>query len=154
MRWCAALLLALALGGCAEQRIRDEASHQLGAGAYEDSLATLDAGIAQYPESATLRVARRTTQDAVADKLLQQAGKELNTGKRTAAQATLRRLLDIEPQNDHALALLQAIKRDEQNATALELSKQKTGSGSLVTAKGSNRHRRLAQALLAPIAFI
>ena len=67
MRWCAALLIALALGGCAEQRIRDEANHKMVAGAYEDSLATLDAGIAKYPESATLRVARRTTQDTVAD---------------------------------------------------------------------------------------
>ncbi|MGC0076963.1 secretin N-terminal domain-containing protein [Ralstonia pseudosolanacearum] len=154
MRWCAALLIALALGGCAEQRIRDEANHQMVADAYEDSLATLDAGIAKYPESATLRVARHTTQDAVADKLLQQAAKELNASKRSAAQTTLKRLLEIEPQNDHAQALLQTVRRDEQNAAALELSKQKTGSGSQEAAltaveaalRGDPKNRRLLDA--------
>lgn len=154
MRWCAALLIALALGGCAEQRIRDEANHQMVAGAYEDSLATLDAGIAKYPESASLRVARRATQDTVADKLLQQAAKELNAGKRSAAQTTLKRLLEIEPQNDHAQALLQTVKRDEQNAAALELSKQKSVSGSQETAlsaietalRGDPKNHRLLEA--------
>jgi len=153
-RWCAALLIALALCGCAEQRIRDEASHQLSAGAYEDALATLDTGITQYPDSATLRVARHTTQDTIADKLLQQAAKELNVGKRSAAQTTLKRLLEIEPQNDHARALLQSVKRDEQNAAALELAKQKTGTGSAEAAltaieaalRGDPKNRQLLDA--------
>ncbi|MHA6863828.1 hypothetical protein ACQUKH_25995, partial [Ralstonia pseudosolanacearum] len=129
VRWCAAFLITLALCGCAEQRIRDDASDKLTDGAYEDALTTLDAGIAKYPESATLRVARRITQDTIADRLLQQAGKELNAGKRSEARATLKRLLEIEPQNDHALALLQSIKRDEQTAAALETAKQKNGGG-------------------------
>jgi len=102
----------------------------LGAGAYEDALATLDAGIAGHPDSTALRMARRTTQDTVADRLLQQATDELNAGKRSAAQATLKRLLDIEPLNDHAQAFLQSIKRDEQAAAALELARQKIGKGS------------------------
>ncbi|MHA6832898.1 secretin and TonB N-terminal domain-containing protein [Ralstonia pseudosolanacearum] len=158
VRWCAALLITLALCGCAEQRIRDDASDKLTDGAYEDALTTLDAGIAKYPESATLRVARRTTQDTIADRLIQQAGKELNAGKRTAAQATLKRLLEIEPQNDHALALLQSVKRDEQTAAALETAKQKAGSGApeaaLTAIEGAlrgdpkNRHLLEAQAAL------
>ncbi|WP_254706838.1 secretin and TonB N-terminal domain-containing protein [Ralstonia pseudosolanacearum] len=121
-------------------------------------MTTLDAGIAKYPESATLRVARRTTQDTIADRLIQQAGKELNAGKRTAAQATLKRLLEIEPQNDHALALLQSVKRDEQTAAALETAKQKAGSGTpeaaLTAIEGAlrgdpkNRHLLEAQAAL------
>lgn len=130
VRFCAALLVVFAFGGCAEQRIREEASHQLGAGAYEDALATLDAGIAGHPDSTALRMARRTTQDTVADRLLQQATNELNSGKRSAAQATLKRLLDIEPRNDHALALLQSVTRDEQSAAALELAKETTGKRS------------------------
>lgn len=154
VRWCAALLITLALCGCAEQRIRDDASDKLTDGAYEDALTTLDAGIAKYPESATLRVARRTTQDTIADRLIQQAGKELNAGKRTAAQATLKRLLEIEPQNDHALALLQSVKRDEQTAAALETAKQKAGSGAPEAAltaiegalRGDPKNRRLLEA--------
>ena len=37
MRWCAALLIALALGGCAEQRILNEANHQMAADAHRDA---------------------------------------------------------------------------------------------------------------------
>lgn len=154
VRWCAALLTTLALCGCAEQRIRDDASDKMAAGAYEDALKTLDTGIAKYPESTTLRVARRINQDTIADRLLQQAGKELNAGKRTEARATLKRLLEIEPQNDHALALLQSIKRDEQTAAALETAKQKTGGGTPEAAlnaiegalRGDPKNRRLLEA--------
>ncbi len=154
VRWCAAFLITLALCGCAEQRIRDDASDKLTDGAYEDALTTLDAGIAKYPESATLRVARRITQDTIADRLLQQAGKELNAGKRSEARATLKRLLEIEPQNDHALALLQSIKRDEQTAAALETAKQKNGGGTPEAAltaiegalRGDPKNRRLLEA--------
>ena len=62
------------LGGCAQQRIRDEAQLQLREGRYEKAVEGLADGLKRYPDSALLRSGLIQTRNEVLTRLLAEAG--------------------------------------------------------------------------------
>ncbi len=71
----------LGLAGCAQQRIRDEAGTQLREGRYEAAVATLQAGVARYPESTLLRAGLHSARSDAMARLVAQAVQERMQGR-------------------------------------------------------------------------
>ena len=55
VRVAGALAVLLLLGGCAENRIRDDSRKALAVGQYREAVNTLENGLREYPESTVLR---------------------------------------------------------------------------------------------------
>lgn len=94
--------------GCAQQIIRDDATARLQEGKFEAAVQGLQAGVAQYPDSAMLRaglIAARS--DAIA-RLVAEASQHRAAGKLEETDKVLQRALALDPQNDRILSL----KRD------------------------------------------
>lgn len=130
IKGCLALLVAATLGGCAEQRLRTKAGELLAGGAYEEALSTLDTGIVEYPNSTSLRLSKQSARDTAIQQLYQRAQSQAAVGKSADARQTLKRLLQIEPRNDRARVLFDALDRAEKSNTALEQAKEKATKGS------------------------
>lgn len=99
------LALSLLLVACGQQRIRDETTAQLREGNYEGAIAGLQSGIAQYPESATLRAGLSSTKSEAIAKLVAQAAQQRAEGKFDDADKTIQRGLKLDPKNSRLLTL-------------------------------------------------
>ncbi len=105
-RVLSALFLALALFGCAEQRIRDTATSQLQQGNFEMAIQGLQQGVNEYPESATLRAGLAAARSEAIARLVASAAQQRAAGKFDDAEKTLRRGLVVEPDNTRLLNLI------------------------------------------------
>jgi general secretion pathway protein D len=103
--WLACLLAAIFAAGCAQQRIRDEATTQLRAGDFESAMAGLREGVAQYPESATLRAGLTSTRSEALLRLMAQVAQLRGANRQDEAAKVLERALIIDPGNDRLLTL-------------------------------------------------
>ncbi|MGE0097849.1 MAG: cohesin domain-containing protein [Hydrogenophaga sp.] len=124
--WAAVVLSAV---GCAQQLIRDEASAKLRQGQYESAIQTLQDGVAQYPESVTLRtglVAARS--DAVA-RLVAQSAQERMGGQLDAAAATLKRAGELDPGNPRVAELQADLLHDRRAQAVLQTARQYIAAG-------------------------
>lgn len=92
-------LLLLALAGCAQQLIRDEATAQLRDGRYEQAIKTLQDGVAQYPDSVTLRAGLVAARSDAVTRLVAQSAQERLRGQPDAAATTLERAAQLDPGN-------------------------------------------------------
>lgn len=109
-----AWLVAVALlAGCAQQRIRDEANHQLRDGRYEQAIQTLKDGVAEYPESALLRSGLASAQTDVVTRLLAQVAQQRAAGQWQAAQETLGRALALYPEHPRVRDLQAQLAAEE-----------------------------------------
>ncbi len=115
------MLLALALlGGCAEQRIREQSQADLAAGRAEQAVAALDGGLKIYPDSLTLRAGLIQARSQAVAQAVSDAGALRATGKLDEAQARLERTLALDPVNERLTGQLAslAIERRQRDALA------------------------------------
>ena len=103
----AVLVLALVttLWGCAQQLIRDEATAKLREGNFEAAVQGLQAGVAQYPESTTLRAGLVAARSEVITRLVSEIAQLRAQGRFDDADKPLKRGLALDPGNDRLLAL-------------------------------------------------
>ena len=105
------LTVALLFSGCATKRILDASSQQSNAGNFEAALATIDRGLAEYPNSVELRKAQLVLKQEASGTLLQAAESRQRAGDTEAAEALIRRLLTIDPASSIGQSALVEIER-------------------------------------------
>lgn len=113
---CAAVL---AITGCAEQRIRDDALAQLRAGNYDQAVRGLEAGVAQYPDSATLRAGLLEARNETANRLINEVSNLRAQGRLDEAEAAVRRALTTHQSNARLEALIVSIDTERRQRAAL-----------------------------------
>lgn len=118
------LCLALALMGCAEQRIRDHANQAVVAGDYEVAVRSLEQGSKDRPDSTVLRSALLKTRAEALTKLISKAGDLRIQGKFDDAQRELERARLLDPSNERLRALIIDLSTERRQATALDEAEQ------------------------------
>ncbi len=120
----ACLLSLFLLAGCAQQRIRDEASSRLRGGEFETAIQGLQDGVRQYPESALLRAGLVSARNEAMARLVAQAAQLRAQSKFDEAEKAVLRALALDPENsrlrdlqtDLTLARRQRERLDEVSA--------------------------------------
>lgn len=123
------LLLALWLAGCAQQRIREQASTHLREGQFEAAIATLRGGVSRYPDSTVLRGGLVSARSDAMARLVAQATQERMQGRLDASEATLERANKIEPQNTRVSDLLADLRNESHVQNTLQAARQQIDSG-------------------------
>lgn len=136
-RWLGVPLLVCGLLGCAQQLIRDEATAQLREGRYESAIQTLQDGVAQYPESVTLRAGLVAARGDAVAWLVAQAAQERMRGQIDAAAATLERANQLDPQNPRVADLQADLVLERRAAEVLQAARQQLAAGSRVAAQAA-----------------
>ena len=99
-----AIFVALALAGCAQQRIRDEATSHLREGNFEVAIQSLQSGVDQFPESALLRAGLTAARSEAITRLITQVSQARAQGQFDDADTGIRRGVALEPGNPRLLA--------------------------------------------------
>ena len=147
----AAMLGVALLMGCAEQQIRDTAQTQMRAGRYEEAIQGLRAGLARYPESATLRAGIVEARSEAVARAIADAAAARNEGRLDDAEKILRRAQTLQPENTRIESLLTGIDVERRQRTALAeandlFAKRKLAAASSTIAealKANPRHPEL-----------
>jgi general secretion pathway protein D len=100
------LVCLVALGGCAEQRIREQSQRELAAGDYEQAVQDLSTGLKEHPDSATLRSGLIEARTEAMTRMQAAAEALRAAGKLDDAQKLLLRAQAMDRQNDRVAALL------------------------------------------------
>ncbi|MBT9567750.1 MAG: type II secretion system protein D [Thiobacillus sp.] len=109
-------VLAFGLTGCASKGLT-EGRQLIASGQTEAGIARLQAGIKEEPDNIELRGVYFTQRERLASQLLTQAQLDLDAARFDAAEATLRKVIAIHPENPRAgtlLANLTAARAQEQ----------------------------------------
>lgn len=101
----ATLLVTILLWGCAEQRLRDDATANMRDGNFEGAIQSLKDGLAQYPESATLRAGLSSAKSEAMGRLVSEATQLRTSGKFDQADKVLERALAMDADNLRLLDL-------------------------------------------------
>jgi general secretion pathway protein D len=134
---CAAT--AVALGGCAENRIRSRSQEALQSGQYAQALKDLEEGVNKYPESTTLRSGLLQARAEAQTRLSAQALNQQATGQIDAAQKTFEQALALDPQNARVQTLLNDLVQQRRSEAALTQARQ------LADAKQADKALRLLE---------
>lgn len=124
----ATLLLAVLLAGCA-QLVRDQATAQVKDGNYEAAIQVLQEGLARYPENAMLRSGLITAKAEAIARWTAEAAQHRNAGRWDEAEKSLRRALQLEPQNDRLLAQLDDLAAERRMQQRLDAAARLAGEG-------------------------
>jgi general secretion pathway protein D len=119
-----ALALLALLGGCAEQRIRDQSQTELNAGDYEKALAQLGEGLKQYPDSTLLRAGQLNARAVAVARIVSNAQALQAAGKPAEALRELQRAQTLDPQNRRLDALVQELDTERRQQAALASAEQ------------------------------
>jgi general secretion pathway protein D len=103
---CAWVMWISLLTGCAQQRIRDDSQVLLRAGAYEQAVSALEAGLAEYPQSAVLRAGLITARSDAFTRLLAEAAAARAAGRYADAENALNRAKPFDLSGTRADELL------------------------------------------------
>ena len=114
-----ALLVALLIGGCAEQRLRDQSQRSMQAGDYPQAVHVLEDGLKQYPESIVLRGGLIQARAEVLARALVHAAELRAAGKLDEAQRELENAQALDPQNTRLSALLAELNSERRQQAAL-----------------------------------
>jgi general secretion pathway protein D len=109
-----ALLGAAGLAGCASPSLT-EGRELLGNGATEAGLARLHAGLTEEPDNVELRSYYYSQREKLASQRLTQAQQEINQANFVAAEATLKGVISIDPENPRAKTMLANLEREVDN---------------------------------------
>lgn len=113
------LAAAGALASCAQQRIRDEAQSLARSGSYEQAMASLDAGLKEYPDSALLRSGAIAVRSDALARLLTDANQARAAGRLEEAQALLVRAEKFDSGGKRVQALLAELAVERRQRAAL-----------------------------------
>lgn len=105
-RVLSAIVTGFVLLGCAQDRIRNEATTQLRQGNFEVAIQGLQSGLVEYPESATLRAGLSAARSEAISRLVAEAAQQRSLGKFDEAEKTLRRGMVVEPGNARLITLI------------------------------------------------
>ena len=113
-------MLLFAVGGCAEQRIREQSQADLAGGRADQAVAELEGGLKAYPDSLTLRAGLIQARGQAVAQAVSDAAVLRATGKLDEAQARLERTLKSDPTNERLLSELGSlvIERRQRGAYA------------------------------------
>ena len=116
----AAISALVLVAGCAEQQLRDQSQAEMAAGHYEQALQTLQHGVQQFPESATLRSALLFARSQAESQVLTDAAALQAAGKFDEAQASLRQAQARDPENQRIAERLSDIAAERQIRAELD----------------------------------
>lgn len=97
--------------GCATL-VHHEADRQVAAGQPELALRTLEAGLRQHPEDASLRARYLRQRDQAIERWLDEAGRQRAAGRPDDAERALARALALDPAHPRANQLAQALRTE------------------------------------------
>lgn len=112
------LLLAFALSGCAEQRIRSESQHALAAGDYEHAVRVLEQGAKENPESTVLRSGLLQARADALSRIVSNAAALRAAGKFDEAERELKRAQALDPKNERLSDLLVDLATEKRQQAA------------------------------------
>jgi general secretion pathway protein D len=154
--YLAATLLALNLAGCASSI--EPGRELIAAGQPEAGLERLRADMAKEPDNIELKAYYHTQREKLTNQLLVQAQQEQDAKRFDAAEATLRRVLVIHPENPRANTLFNNLAMSRQHEQSLQTASQALAAGRTAEAEQAARlimaqspHHAGAQALLREI---
>jgi general secretion pathway protein D len=123
------VVVLLWLTGCAQQRIRDEASTQLREGQYEAALSTLKDGVARYPDSTTLRGGLLSARGDAVARLVAMATQERMQRRLDASAAALERARKLDPDNTRVTDLIADLRSERHVQNTLQAARQQVDAG-------------------------
>ena len=135
-------VLALSLGGCASKGLT-EGRQLIAAGKTEAALARLQTGLKEEPDNIELRGVYHTQRERLASQWLTQAQVDLDASRFDAAEATLRKVIAIHPENPRAGALLAHLE------TAREQHRKIVEASAALEAGKTDEAERTARLILA-----
>ncbi len=127
-RWLLAAAGAVLFAGCAEQRVRTEAQEHLRAGRYETAVMSLEAGLKDYPDSATLRSAFLQARNEALSRLIAEASALRASGRFDEAEVLLRRAQAFDSSGKRVEALLADISIERRQRAALVEAERALGA--------------------------
>lgn len=116
----AVVLCVFLLAGCAAQNAYQDALSLSAKDHTEAGLAKFQEAIKLDPDNAEFRAAYIGTRERASRNYLAQGDHLLETGQRAEAEKTYRRVLAIDPGNEHARAGIQLLARDQRHAELLD----------------------------------
>jgi general secretion pathway protein D len=123
-----AALLALNLAGCASTGLK-EGRELITAGQAEAGIARLKAGLAEEPNNIELKAYYHTQRERLTSELLIRAQQDLDAGRFDAAEATLRNILALHPENPRAATLLANLASERQHQQDVQAASQALAAG-------------------------
>ncbi|MBI3902534.1 MAG: type II and III secretion system protein [Nitrosomonadales bacterium] len=129
--------LALALGGCAIQRIHDNGMDLIQEGRIEEGLQKLDQASKADTDNVAYRNDYLRTRNQATNMLLADASTAQSQGQMGAAQNIYLKVLRIDPENRNAQRALETIARDERHRVILEQARALIAKGDLEEARGA-----------------
>ncbi|MBW8327807.1 MAG: type II secretion system protein D, partial [Thiobacillus sp.] len=121
-------LLALSLAGCASTGL-NEGRELIASGQPEAGIARLRAELAKEPDNIELKAYYHTQRERLSSTLLTQAQQDLDAGRFDAAEATLRKVLELHPENPRAGTLLSNLAAARQHQQTLQTANQALAAG-------------------------
>src|SRR6266700_2550162 len=106
------------------------------AGHYEDAIQGLQAGLARYPDSPTLRAGIVEARSEAVASAAAEAAAARNEGRLDDAEKILRRALQLQPQNDRIESLLAGIDVERRQRAALTEAEALFAKRKLTAASG------------------
>ena len=123
-----AMSLALGLAGCASRGLT-EGRELIATGQIEAGIARLRTAMAEEPDNIELKAAYHTQRERLTSQLLTQTQQDLDAGRFDAAEATLKKVLAMHPENPRALTLLDNLAAARQNQQRLQAATQALAAG-------------------------
>ena len=121
-------LLALSLTGCASTGL-NEGRELIAAGKAEAGIVRLREELAREPDNVELKAYYHTQRERLTSQLLTQAQLDLDAGRHDAAEATLRKVLGLHPENPRAGTLLSNLAAVRQHQLNLQTANQALAAG-------------------------
>ena len=115
-RHLALLALVAAAAGCATARLHGQGVKAFEQGAYEEAIADLEAALKGDPSNLEYRLDLRIRREAAVRQLLAAGDRARAGGEGSAAAASYRRVLTLEPGNDRAQRGLEGLEADQRHA--------------------------------------
>jgi len=119
--WCVAATL---MAGCAEQQIRDRSQQSLSSGDYARAISELEAGVREFPLSATLRSGLIQARAEALARVVSNAATLRSAGKLDEAQRELERGRALDPGNPRLDALVADLGIERRQLEALAEAEQ------------------------------
>ncbi|MDA8129058.1 MAG: tetratricopeptide repeat protein [Betaproteobacteria bacterium] len=124
-----AVFLALSLAGCATNKALTESQKLIASGQPEAGIALLRASVDKEPNNIELKAYYHTQRERLASQLLTQAQADLDAGRFDDAEAALKKVQAIHPENPRAQALQDALAAARENQRRLEAATKAFAAG-------------------------
>lgn len=124
-------LVAVALFGCAAERLNRDGLKQISEGQYEEGIAKLEEAAKSEPSNLHYRAQFINKREETANRLLNEAANERAAGRLAAAENLYRRALAIDKTNERAKAGIAELARDRRHETLNEEARELFKKGDL-----------------------